>query len=123
MFQRLGPPRRSISKYVLPGTAALLAFIAAHPQSMRGCGHEYPHLHRICDVQLGGKLFRVGRCLTCAEELSFEPIDVAIAHLDEAGVPYWLTGMKLANWVDEMMRDGDPKEAIDWERYRPPPST
>ena len=105
-------------QYLLDGHAMpLLAFIEAHPQSMAACGHEYPHLHRVCDITLSGKAFRVTRCFTCGEELSFCPITTDIHRPYESGVPHWLSGDKLAKWIEDVSND-DPKEPTDWERYR-----
>jgi uncharacterized protein (TIGR02996 family) len=35
----------------------------------KGCGHELPHLHRVGDLRLRGKPFRVSRCAVCAGRL------------------------------------------------------
>ncbi len=95
----------------------LLTFFDAHPQSMADCGHEYPSVHRVCDISLDGKAFRVTRCFTCGEALSFRPIPPEIAGPNESGVPYWLSGDKLAQWVKDVSSD-DPKDDTDWERYK-----
>jgi hypothetical protein len=100
--------------------SALHAFIEAHPKSMTDCGHEYPYLHRVCDVRLGGRPFRVGRCITCGEELSFTPVNECLARVGVAGVPYWLSGAKLAQWVEQEVNGGPdwkPARAVDWKRY------
>ncbi len=96
--------------------APLLAFLGAHPRATLDCGHEYPHLHRVCDVALSGRMFRVNRCVTCGEALFFRPIPADVARPDEPGVPYRLSGAKLARWVDDVRRN-DPKEETDWELY------
>lgn len=104
--------------YLNTGEAtSLLAFIEAHPQSMQACGHEYPHLHRISDIVLNGRAFRVTRCFACGEELSFLPISSDTAAPKLGGVPYWLSGAKLGQWIEDESRE-DPEEDVDWEKYR-----
>lgn len=101
--------------YLLDGASApLLSFIEANSHHMVACGHAYPQLHRICDVSLERKAFRVTRCLTCG--LSFRSISSDIAS-EHAGVPWWLKGEKLARWVNDVS-EMDPEEDTDWEQYR-----
>jgi hypothetical protein len=105
-------------QYLLDGEPTpLLAFIEAHPESMTACSHEYPHMHRICDIILNEKAFRVTRCVSCGEELSFPPITSDIAQCGGSGVPYWLSGAKLSQWVEDVTSH-DPEEAADWHKYR-----
>ena len=55
--------------------------------------------HRICDIKLCGRAFRVGRTSDESEILSIQPC--ASPSFDEPGVPYSLTGEKLLNYIHE----------------------
>ena len=85
--------------------AKLLAFVRNNPTVTTDCGHEFPYLHRICDVILEGQAFRLSRCSTCEEELSLKPIPLEIAHSNDPGVPYWLRGQSLRDWALKTLDD------------------
>jgi hypothetical protein len=95
--------------------APLLAFLREHPEAAVHCGHDYPQLHRVMDVMLDGKPYRLLRCATCGEELTLAPLDASAATSE--GVPYWLNGVKLLDWVEDERRS-PAEEPVDWERYR-----
>ena len=98
---------------------ALLASLQAQPQSMKDYGHEYPHLHRVCDVQLGANLPR--RAVRRLRGGAVVRADRRLRRRSGRGGRAVLAQRReasLADWVDEMLRDGDPKAAVDWERYR-----
>ena len=107
--------RRLWEQYELTGdTQPLAAFVEAHMSSLVPCQHKYPHKHRICEVRLRGKMYCVMRCIECDEGLFFEPTN--LTH-DVPGVPYWLQGEMLAQWVADEAQS-PAKEAIDRETYR-----
>ena len=60
---------------------------------------RWPELHRICDVVLNGQAWRVSRVIdtvTGQMTLFIEPTDTPSP---EPGVPYWLQGEGLLEWV------------------------
>jgi uncharacterized protein (TIGR02996 family) len=86
-----------------------------------GCGHDYPQHHRLCDVRLRGKPFRVTRCMNCNGMLQvFRITDSAWS--PRSGVPLWLQGQALQRWIeDELATESTDEPAdrpSDWERYR-----
>src|SRR5688572_13833338 len=104
-------------QYELTGdTEPLAAFVETQASSLAECEHEFPYKHRICDVQLRGRYFRVLRCVECDEQLAFVPIAPNLAR-DVPGVPYWLQGEVLAAWLAEEA-ECPTKAPVDWERYR-----
>jgi hypothetical protein len=78
--------------------AALLA--AAGPAREEPPGQaEFPEVHRLCDVVVGGNGWRVARVVdvvTGESRLFVEETDVP---LPEPGVPYSLQGDALLEWV------------------------
>jgi hypothetical protein len=104
--------------FTLSGDASpLTTFLAKHAWTRRHCGHEYPYLHRIGDVILEGRAFRVARCTSCGEELSFEPLVPEQAAVESPGAPYWLTGDGLKRWTAAEAANPS-KASIDWDAYR-----
>ena len=116
-------------RYLDKGTSSLLAdFVIGHPQAQEVCAHEYPYLHRICDLTLYDKRFRVLRCIACNgiagnERLMFKPIDVEYS--GKSGVPYWLSGEGLRKWAEaeeEVEGSTEPEDyetqEESWERWR-----
>ncbi len=98
--------------------AGLSAFLAEHPSLTTECGHPYPYFHRVLDLSLGGKPFRLGRCVRCGERLTLTPIDPSVANLQVAGVPLEFKGEALRKWVEKEAKS-PAKEAIDWDHYDP----
>jgi hypothetical protein len=94
--------------------AGLSALIANHPELCTTQAGEYPNFHRILDIWVGGRFFRVCRQISHGEALVAVPIDEPS---DVPGVPLWLTGEKLREWaVDEEENPSD--EPTDWNKYR-----
>ncbi|MGD8914223.1 MAG: hypothetical protein PVI97_16205 [Candidatus Thiodiazotropha sp.] len=84
-------------------------------------GSEYPFAHRICDINLCGQAFRVVRLADVEESVFIYPCDTP--SFDTAGVPYWLKGAKLREWVrleeeQESDEDYEPDASVNWEKWR-----
>ncbi len=84
-------------------------------------GIDYPYAHRICDIELARKAFRVVRLADENESLYIYPCETPSFGND--GVPYWLKGETLREWVrleteDELSDDYEPESPTDWERFR-----
>ena len=93
--------------------AGLLAILEEHPEVVSTEYGEYPDFHRITDVHLGSKIYRVCRQISQDEKLTFIEIDELSDQVP--GVPLWLEGEKLKAWAEE---DSDTDEPVDWESYR-----
>ena len=97
--------------------AALLAAIGALPRHLLSKDVEYPEVHRICDIRLLGKTFRVCRLVDVEDgevRVFIEPTSFAS---DEPGVPYWLQGERLLEWIREET-ECTSKGPSDWDAYR-----
>ena len=101
--------------------AALLSAIETHGGYPPPEGVDVPLVHRINDIQLDGKWFRIVRVVslpTGNTDLLIYPADCGS---DNPGVPYSLTGEKLLRWVhDELNSEGDDWDtwpATDWSKY------
>lgn len=79
----------------------VIAYLLEHPSLMliRPCNHSYPERHRVCDIEVDGKYYRILRCVTCSERLAFEQIREESACTSVLGLPLWLTGEHLRRWV------------------------
>lgn len=88
--------------------------IAANPEIISTEYGEYPDVHRLVDVRIGGRNFRVCRQISRGELITLTHIEDLF---DAPGVPLWLTGEKLVLWAaDEEENPSD--EPTDWDRYR-----
>jgi len=77
---------------------------------------EYPDEHRIIDLRIGDSCYRIGRLSSQNDLLSIEKIPDSKFH-EEPGVPFWLEGESLRQWV--MKEKEEPsKGPVDWEKYR-----
>ena len=103
-----------LSDYFESGNeAGLLVILEESPEVVSAEYGEYPDFHRITDIQLGSKFYRVCRQISQNEKLTFMDIDEL---MDQApGVPLWLEGEKLKAWAEN---DSDTDEPVDWESYR-----
>jgi hypothetical protein len=97
--------------------AALLAVLASLPLCKPPRDVDYPEIHRICDLELGGRAYRLSRLVDLAdgqERLLIEPTE--FADFREGGVPYELQGAALRRWVtDETLSSA--KGPVAWEEY------
>lgn len=78
---------------------------------------DYPYVHRICDIKLNGKPFRVVRVVDIKKKvimLSINPTNTP--RFQESGVPYELKGEKLFKWI-EAEEENPSKEDTDWNVY------
>lgn len=94
--------------------SALESLIDSHPEAVARKSGDYPDFHRIVDIQIGTKHYRICRQISAGEVLTVLPIEEA---LDSPGVPIWLQGEKLRSWarIEEENPSDDP---TDWELYR-----
>jgi hypothetical protein len=110
--------RRAWERYLVDGDAVALLTAVREQRCGPLPGAEYPELHRICDIDLCGRAYRVLRYVDRAggdPELFLVPTDVP--GLDQPGVPYWLQGNALIQWIhDEIERPAE--DQVDWEQYR-----
>jgi hypothetical protein len=99
--------------------APLLALIAAHPELRQPPSDiRHPYVHRLVDVLLANRPFRVCRAIVWNQEhLFFTEIDFSCFNLMEPGVPEWLTGPRLLQWIRQEA-ENPAKQAIDWEKWR-----
>ncbi|MCE3607541.1 hypothetical protein LXA47_28635 [Massilia sp. P8910] len=90
--------RFALSDFLVSGNAAMLQFIIEkNPEIVVSYKGEYPDVHRITDVSLGDKCYRVCRQISAGEKLIFAPINEVMV---EPGVPLWLSGEKLNVWAE-----------------------
>ena len=75
---------------------------------------EYPDFHRIVDISLGGKSYRVCREISSGEKLTFSLIDKPS---DIPGVPIWLEGEKLKLWA-KLEEENHSDVQTDWDIYK-----
>ena len=94
--------------------ASLRLLIDENPEVIEsGCG-DYPDFHRVVDINIGNKHYRVCRQISADEKITLSSIEKA---LDETGVPIWLEGEKLRQWA-KAEEDDPSDEPVDWENYR-----
>ena len=102
----------------------LLAMIEGEIDYAWPCGHDYPYIHRILDLQAGSTWIRMIRCQRCCERLTFMRISEASGS-NRVGVPFELTGHRLRAWVDaEAIEQADedrdlpsPYAVMDWSPW------
>ena len=80
------------------------------------CQDKFPEHHRICDIIVKDRAFRITRCAACHENIYVSDIDVAIAHEEETGVPLELRGEALRQWI-EYEKESPSKEEVDWKYW------
>jgi hypothetical protein len=96
--------------------AVLLSFIESNPALKKLPALGYPQLHRIRDIVLCGRSFRVMRAvLADSEQLFFS--DITDPNLEAAGVPDWLTGEKLKAWI-QAEEVSPSKDRVNWDTFR-----
>jgi hypothetical protein len=75
---------------------------------------EYPDMHRLMDLKVEDRNFRVCRQISQKENITLTPIDDLS---DTPGVPLWLTGEKLTLWAAHE-QENPSNEPTDWSKYR-----
>jgi hypothetical protein len=91
----------------------LFEVLSTHPEIFSGKYGEYPDVHRLIDLRVGARGFRVCRQISQGELITLVPIEEVF---NTSGVPLWLTGEKLVLWaIDEKESPSD--EPTDWSRY------
>ncbi|MHA3774822.1 hypothetical protein ACXR0O_25155 [Verrucomicrobiota bacterium sgz303538] len=102
--------RTAAVEYFSSGTStALENFLMEWPQGIPLCGHDYPEAHRICDIRLMGRPFRLVRCAVCVENLSLYEVRES-AFGPSSGVPFWLKGACLNQWITDERRNLQDEE-------------
>ena len=108
--------KEALRRYVESGdNSEVQAVIDAHPALIRDDGGEYPDFHRILDLVIDGRSFRVCRWISNGERLSLVPTERAQPSV--SGVPLWLSGQRLRDWAQEEEEEPS-QDATDWEQYR-----
>ncbi|MCF6189970.1 MAG: hypothetical protein L3J51_05810 [Cocleimonas sp.] len=90
----------------------LLELLDKNPELIGIEYSEYPDFHRIIDIQLGSKKYRVCRQISQNENLILIEIDEL---MDQLGVPLWLEGEKLRTWANSF---DDTSEPVNWDSYK-----
>ena len=108
--------REALRKYVETGDESeMQAAIDAHPELISESAGEYPDFHRVMDLVVGGRSFRVCRWISKGEMLLLVP--TKRADPSNAGVPLWLSRDRLRDWAEEE-EENPSQDATDWEEYR-----
>ena len=108
--------REALQDYLESGDPAQVdRLLKLHPELISEAHGDYPDFHRVLDLSVSGRALRVCRWVSKGEELSLLPI----AQADESaeGVPLWLTGRRLRDWLDHET-DSPEDGPTDWDRYR-----
>jgi len=108
--------KQEIEGFLTTGDALpILSLLRSNPDVQVPCAHAYPFLHRIQDLVLEGRPYRLLRCATCADRLVLEPSSQEA--MESPGVPLWLIGEALLYWARR--EKNYPSEGpIDWEAIR-----
>ncbi|MGV3722843.1 MAG: hypothetical protein ACO1SX_18215 [Actinomycetota bacterium] len=96
----------------------LLASVHTQPPVSTAGLPDYPAHHRICDVKLQGKAYRLTRVMNMEsghEQLYIEPTDFPA--YEHEGVPYRLNGEALRRWIIDEQKQA-AKEEVDWDEWR-----
>lgn len=93
---------------------AIKSLIVEYPDLVTQDIGDYPDCHRITDVCIDNKHYRVCRQISAGEKLTLSEIKES---LNELGVPIWLEGEKLKKWAKEE-EENPSDEPNDWEMYR-----
>ena len=86
--------------------------IKNHPEIVTPVHGGFPDLHRIFDISIGFRSYRVCRMISEGEKLTLSLIKND-ASSDVDGVPIWLNGEKLKVWAEN-----PTEEDTDWELWR-----
>jgi hypothetical protein len=90
------------------------SLIDKYPELLSAGQGEYPDFHRISDIYVSGKIYRICRQISKAEKITLHLIDEL---REDPGVPLWLEGEKLKIWQESEV-ENPAREAIDWTIYR-----
>ena len=90
--------------------------IKNYPEIVTPVHGDFPDLHRIFDISIGFRSYRVCRKISEGEKLTLSLIKND-ASSDVEGAPIWLTGEKLRVWAESEV-ESPSKEAIYWEVWR-----
>ena len=90
--------------------------IKNYPEVITSLDGDFPDLHRIFDISIGFRSYRICRKISECEKLTLSLIKND-ASSDVEGAPICLTGDKLRVWAESEV-ENPSKEAIDWEVWR-----
>ena len=94
--------------------SAVASIITKYPEVIATASGEYPDSHRIADVCIQNKNYRVCRQISDDEKLTLALIDEPS---DAPGVPIWLEGEELRRWAKSEL-ENPADEPTDWESFR-----
>lgn len=105
----------AIEAYLAGGDKLLLEnIIKRNPEIITTKSGEIPDFHRIMDIKIKGKFYRLCREISNNESLLLKLTNVPS---DVDGVPFWLQGEKLKSWANEELEN--PSDGpIEWDKYR-----
>ena len=106
--------RKAVEAFFSGAHEELLGYVNANGFDSEPTG-SYPDLHRIADIRLAGIGIRLLRKTSENEKLFL--VTIPEPNEDVPGVPFWLSGNKLAEWAKEE-KENPSDEKIDWEKYR-----
>jgi hypothetical protein len=107
--------RVALHNYLTSGDEVELRnLISAHSEIISREFGEYPDVHRLADIKIGGQGFRICRQISQDESITLVPIEEIF---DTPGVPLWLTGEKLLLWASNET-ENPSDEPTDWDPYR-----
>ncbi|WP_212796274.1 hypothetical protein [Pseudomonas sp. St316] len=107
--------KSALSRYLETGDGVdLRKVLIPNPEVITEEYGEYPDVHRLVDIRIGDRNFRVCRKISQGELITLTPIEELF---DTPGVPIWLTGDKLTLWATDEKEDPSD-EPTDWSRYR-----
>ena len=86
--------------------------IKNHPEVITSVDGYFPDLHRIFDISIGFRSYRICRKISECEKLTLSLIKNDTLS-DVEGVPIWLSGEKLKVWAEN-----PAEEDTDWELWR-----
>ena len=110
-----GQLKSALSRYLESGDGVeLRQVLSAHPEVISEEHGEYPDVHRLVDLRVGERNFRVCRQISQGELITLVPIGELF---DTPGVPLWLTGEKLTLWATNE-EESPSDEPTDWSQYR-----
>jgi len=90
----------ALETYFATGEESSLLPVLVHYSDIHvDCCHQFPAKHRIADIRIGDRSYRIVRCVFCKESFQVFAISSKIARPHVPGAPLWLRGDSLRYWV------------------------